>query len=139
MERYTDSQTWYCVFDKAYGLKKWWQRFLHKDFQHVHLIRDNRDYCLMVNSMQHVMAVREYPNTLEDILAQEIEQSPSAILMMTVHYGSHYKHMPLEPLTCVTVAKRLLGINARAVQTPRSLYCEMLKAGATVIKGFTPA
>lgn len=133
MERYTDSQTWLIVFDKTYGLKRrWW---LHRDFQHVHLIRDNRDFCLMVNSFAHVMAVKEYPNSLVDIVQQEIAQNPTAILQYTVHYGSHYKPAPIELLTCVSVAKRILGIRNRLV-TPKQLYHELLKAGAEVIKPY---
>lgn len=135
MERYTDSQTWVIVFDRSYGARKWWHCFLHPQFQHVHLLRDNRDYCLMINSFQHVMAVREYPNTLEDIMQQEIAQNVTAILQLTVHYGSHYKPAPLELLTCVSMAKRLLGIRSRLI-TPKALYHELIKAGAFVIKPY---
>lgn len=135
MERYTDSQTWYVVFDRSYSGLKWFHLFLHPKFRHVHLLRDNRDFCLMVNSFAHVMAVREYPNTLEDIIQQELAQNPTAILSYTVHYHSHYKPAFIEPLTCVTVAKRILGIRSR-LQTPKQLYHEMIKAGATVIKPY---
>jgi hypothetical protein len=132
MERYTDNQTWYIIFDKSYTKRRWW---LHKDFQHVHLVRDNRDFALMVNSFAHVMAVREYPNSLEDFIAQELSFNPTAILQLTVHYGSHYRPAPIELLTCVSVAKRLLGI--RHGKTPKQLYHELIKAGALVIKGYT--
>lgn len=136
MERYKDSQTWYVAFDRSYGGFKWWHSFLHPKFRHVHLFRDNRDCCLVVNSFHHVMAVREYPNTLMDYMQQEIAQNPTAILQLTVHYGSHYKPNHLEPLTCVSVAKRLLGIRNRFVFTPKQLYHELLKAGAEVIKPY---
>lgn len=133
MERFTDSQTWLVVFDRCYGLKRrWW---LHPAFQHVHLLRDNRDQCLMVNSFAHVMAIREYPNTLEDILQQELLQNPTAILQYTIHYGSHYRPGFIEPLTCVSVAKRILGIRRRLL-TPKQLYHELIRAGALVIKPY---
>ncbi len=135
MERYTDSQTWVIVFDRCYG-RHWWKFLLHPAFQHVHLVKDNRDYALMVNSFQHVMAIKEYPNTLESFLTQEIEQNPTAILQYTVHYGAYYKPNYLEPLTCVSVAKRLLGIRSRLL-TPKALYHELIKAGALVIKPYT--
>ena len=136
MERYTDSQTYYVVFDRAHS-KHWISLFLHPRFQHVHLLRDNRDFCLLINSFAHCMAIREYPNTLEDILFQEAEPRPTPILQMTVHYGSIYKPAPIELLTCVSVAKRLLGIRTRCL-TPRGLYKEMIKAGATVIIPYCP-
>lgn len=109
---------------------------MHPKFRHVHLLRDNRDHCLLVNCFQHTMAVREYPNTLEDIVAQELAQEPTAIVQLTVHYGAFYKPLPLELLTCVSIAKRLLCISTR-VFTPKQLYHELVKAGATVIKPYT--
>lgn len=135
MERYTESQTWVIVFDRCYG-NHWWKFLLHPAFQHVHLVKDNRDYALMVNSFQHVMAIKEYPNTLESFLTQEIQQNPTAILQYTVHYGAHYKPGYIEPLTCVSVAKRLLGIRSRLL-TPKALYHELIKAGAIIIKPYT--
>lgn len=134
MERFMESQTWIVVFDKCHG-RDWWTRFLHPKFQHVHMLRDNRDYCLMVNCFSHVLAVREYPNTLEDIVKQETLQNPTAILQYTVHYSSHYKKGYIEPLTCVSLAKRLLGIRSRLI-TPKALYHELIKAGAIVIKPY---
>lgn len=134
MERYTDSQTWFAIFDKCHG-KYWWKYLLHPQFQHVHLVRDNRDYALMVNGFAHAMAVREYPNTLEDFLKQEIEQNPTAILQLTVHYHSHYRPFPIEIHSCVSIAKRLLCIRKR-IYTPKALYHEMIKAGAVIIKPY---
>ncbi len=134
MERFTDSQTWLVVFDKGFT-KHWTRFFLHPQFQHVHLLKDNRGFCMMVNSFAHVMGIREYPNTLEDIVQQELEQNPTAILQLTVHYASHYKPAPVEILTCVSVAKRLLGIRTRCI-TPKALYHELIKAGALVLKPY---
>lgn len=134
IERFTDSQTWFCIFDRNYGGLKWWHLFLHPKFRHVYMVRDNRDFALVVNSLAHVMAVREYPNTLEDYMQQELAQNPTAVLQLTVHYGSHYRPAPLELLTCVSVAKRLLGI--RRGKTPKQLYHELIKAGALVIKPY---
>lgn len=132
MERYTNSQTWYIIFDRAYTKRRWW---LHPQFQHVHMVRDNRDFALVVNSLSNAMAVTEYPNSLEDYINQELQQNPTAILQYTVHYHSHYRPAPIELLTCVSVAKRILGI--RHGKTPKGLYHELIRAGANVIKGYT--
>lgn len=134
MERYTDSQTWLIVFDRSLG-NNWWSRVLHPLFGHVHLLRESRGHTLMVNSMAHIMAVREYPNSLPDIIAQEMAQNPTAILQYTVHYGAHYKPAPIELLTCVSVVKRILGIRTRCF-TPKGLYHEMIKAGALILKPY---
>ena len=138
MERYTDSQTWVIVFDKGYGPIRWFYRLWHKEFQHVHLLRDNRDYCLMVNPFAHCTAIREYPNTLFDIIQQELKQNPTAVLQITTHYGSFYKPAPIELLTCVSMVKRILCINSILVLTPKQLYWELIKAGAIVIKPYIP-
>jgi hypothetical protein len=135
MERFTDNQTWYVVFDRNYGGLKWWHCFMNPKFRHVHLLKENRGHCLMVNSFAHVMAVREYPNSIVDIIQQELAQNPTAILQYTVHYGSHYKQSYIEPLTCVSVVKRILGIRSRLL-TPKALYHELIRAGATVIKPY---
>jgi len=134
MQRYTDSQTWYVVFTPCLG-NHWWKYLLHPKFQHVHMIRENRGDCLMVNSFAHCMAVREYPNSVFDIIQQELTQSPTAILQFTVHYGSHYRPFPMEIHSCVTVCKRLLGLRNR-ILTPKSLYHEMILAGAMVVKPY---
>lgn len=108
---------------------------MHRDFQHVHLVRGSNGKALMINPFVHVMAIREYDNTIESFLLQEAEQNPTAILQLTVHYGSHYKPAPMELLTCVSVAKRILGIRNRLI-TPKALYHELIKAGAIIIKPY---
>ena len=136
MERLTDSQTWIVVFDKAFGGIKWWHFFLHPRFRHVFLVKDNRGYCLMVNSMSQALCIKEYPNSLCDFIQQELAQNPTAILQYTVHYHSHYRPSPIEPITCVSVAKRILGIRTRLF-TPKRLYHELIRAGAVVIKPYS--
>lgn len=133
LERYTDSQTWYVIFDRSTGTRKWWSWFLHRDFQHVHVVRECGDSTLMINSFLHCMAAKEYPCDIFNFMQQELAQDPTAVLMITVHYGAHYKPMPLDLLTCVSVVKRLLCIRSRAI-TPMQLYRELLRAGATVVK-----
>lgn len=132
MERFTDSQTWYIIFDKGYGPKGWWDLFLHPKFRHVHIVREINGQAVMVNQFLHALAVREYPNSIEDFITQELNQKPTALLQYTVHYGAHYLPSHIEPLTCVTVAKRILGIRKR-ILTPKALYHELIKAGAHVI------
>lgn len=134
MERFTDSQTWLVVFDRAHGGMKWWHFLLHPSFRHIALWRDINGTAVCVNSLSHVMAIKEYPNSICDIVQQELKQNPTAILQYTVHYGSHYLAMPLEPLTCVSVAKRILGI--RGPVTPKGLYHELIKAGAIALKPY---
>jgi hypothetical protein len=89
----------------------------------------------MVSSMAHVIAIREYPNSVFDIVQQEVAQDCTAVLQYTVHYGAHYKHAPLDILQCVSVTKRILGITTRCI-TPKSLYHELIRAGAIVIKPY---
>ena len=135
MERFTDSQTYYVVFDQALGIRKWWHILLHPKFRHVFLMRDNSEGSLVINSMAHVIAIKQYPNSITNLVQQELAQFPTAILQYTVHYGSHYKENYIELLTCVSVVKRILGIRSHLI-TPKSLYHELLKAGAIAIKPY---
>lgn len=130
MERYTDSQTWYIVFDRSHD-RSWWSYLLHPKFAHVYAVRQCGDKSLMVNSFHHVMAIREYDCPITDFMKEAM--AATAILQYTVHYGSHYKSAPWEPITCVSVVKRLLGIRSRLV-TPKALYHELLRAGAQPVK-----
>lgn len=134
MERYTDSITWYVVFDKCYA-RRWWSYFLHKDFGHVHLWRQAQNQSIMINLLSHAMCVRHCDQTIEQAIENELAHGCTAILSHTVHYSAFYKPRPLEPITCVSVAKRLLCISKPI--TPKQLYHEMIEAGATIIKPFT--
>ena len=133
-ERLTDSITWYVVFDRCH-VGRWWSRFLHPKFGHVHLWREAQDKSILVNPLSHAMCIRHCDQTIEQAIENEILHGCTAILQHTVHYGSFYRPKPLELFTCITVAKRLLCINKST--TPKQLYHEMIKAGATVIKPFT--
>ena len=134
-ERYTDSQAWYVIFDRTRRGNKWWEWFLHRDFQHVHAVRELGDSTLMVNSFLHCMAIRQYPCSIFNFIQQELAQDPTAVLMYTVHYGAHYKPMPFDMISCVSVIKRLLCVRSRLI-TPKQLYHELVRAGATVIKPY---
>lgn len=136
MERFTDSQTWLIIFDQCHGTRRWWHWFLHPKFMHVHLVRDCFDGCITIAPLIHVFAVKEYENSLLDMIQQESARNPTAILQFTTHYGSHYKPAFIEPLTCVSVAKRILGIRSRLF-TPKQLYHELIRAGALVIKPYS--
>lgn len=138
MERFKDIQTYYVIFDKALGGVKWWHYFLNKDFRHIFLMRSlDSGNTLVINPMIHVISLKEYPNTITNMVSQESAQNATAILQYTVHYSSYYKPAPLELLTCVSVAKRVLGLQNR-ILTPKRLYHELIKAGAIVLKPFVP-
>jgi hypothetical protein len=135
MERYTDVKIFYIVFDKAHT-RYWFRGLVHPKFQHVHLLTATGDgRTLMVNPMSHCLAVREYDNSIVDIVHQEINQHCTAVLQFTVYYGALYRPAIFEPISCVSVCKRVLGIRRRLL-TPYQLYKELLKAGALAIKPY---
>lgn len=119
-ERFTDSLTWYVCFDDT---EQWHGRLLKPKFGHVRLFLETGGKYIMFDQMWHCFAFRVY----DDLPAC------THVLLKVVHYGEHYKRMPLEPLTCVTFAKRVLCIRNRWIQTPYQLYKELIKAGAFVI------
>lgn len=137
MERFTDSQTWVIMFSPSTSGLKWWHLLLHRQFRHVLLLREINGKCVVVNALAHVMAVKEYDMTVFEAMQRE-HGNVTAILQYTVHYGAHYLPARIEPLTCVSVAKRLLGIRSRLI-TPKALYHELIRAGAIVLKPYTIA
>lgn len=136
MERFTDNQTWIVVFDKCHGDGRWWHKLLHPKFQHVHLMRDIQEGSLIISPLIHIIAIKELTNSLLDLTNQESARDVTAILQFTVHYGAQYKPAFIEPLTCVSIAKRVLGIRSRLF-TPKQLYHELIRAGALVIKPYS--
>lgn len=135
MERLTEPQTWFVVFDRSYGGLGWWKPFISKKFQHIILFRDMGGYVLQYNTLSHMTGILIHPFSIDDVLASEIERGVTAILSHTVYYGALYKRCYIEPHTCVSGAKRLLGIRSRLI-TPKALYHELIKAGAHVIKPY---
>lgn len=129
MERFTDSRTWYVCFTPSHT-KRWWNLFLNTQFQHVMLLTEVEGGVLCVNPLVHCMAIKIYPGEVKNYIS-------GIVLSRTVHYGMLYDKMPLMPMTCTTVASRVLGIKKR-ILTPKKLYDELIKAGANVIIPHNP-
>lgn len=129
MERFTDSQTWYVCFTPS-TTRKWYNFLMRPEFKHVMLMREIDDGVLVVNPLQHCLASKIYPTKLVDCIS-------GIVLSRTVHYGMIYNPMPIMPMTCVTVACRLLGIRKR-IFTPHGLYKELIKSGANVVIPYNP-
>lgn len=132
-ERLTDSITWYVVFDRCHTAP-WWSKLLHPKFGHVYLWRDAQNGSILINPLSHALCVRHCDQSIEAAIENEIAHGCTAVLQITVHYGSFYRPKRPELLTCVTLAKRILCIKHGV--TPKGLYHELIMAGATVIKPF---
>ena len=135
MERLTDPQTWYVVLDRSHEGRGWWKPFLHKQFQHVILYCDMGGFIIQYNPLSHATAIMKHEISMEALLLHEVQRGVTAILSYTVYYGAIYKRAYIEPYTCVSAAKRLLGIRSRLF-TPKALYHELIRAGALVIKPY---
>lgn len=135
MERHTEVQTWYVCFDISHAFS-WWTIFLHHKFQHIILFKESASGgTIMLNPMSQLLAIKEYDNSIVNIINQEATQGTTAILQYTVYAGAHYRDWIVEPLTCVSVAKKVLGFRRRLI-TPYGLYKELLRAGAIAIKPY---
>lgn len=135
-ERFTESQTWYVVFNPSHG-RFWWSNLVNSKFQHVSMWREVEGGCIHINPLSHTIMVQFYAGSLEWFIKQELEQHCTALLSQTVHYGMLYQPSPVEIMSCVSVAKRLLGIRKR-IYTPYGIYKEMLKMGAKIIQPYIP-
>lgn len=138
MERPTETQTWFVVFDRSHGRNAWWKPFTHKKFQHVYLFREFREFrelTMQFNPLSHLTAIMVHDVGVMDVINGEIERGVTAILSYTVYSGAVYKTAHLEPHTCVSAVKRVLGLRSRLI-TPKALYHELIKAGAHVVKPY---
>lgn len=129
MERFSDSQTWYVCFHPSTS-RRWFNLFLNPAFKHILLVREVDGGVLVVNPLEHLLSAKIYPAKLSDCL-------DGVVLSRTVHYGMIYKPSPLMPISCVTVACRVLGIQKR-ILTPYGLYKELLNAGANIVNPYNP-
>lgn len=119
--KFSESQTWIIAFSA--DAPKWWQRLLKDGFKHVRLFKQEGSTYYMLDSLLHAFVFIGYSELPDN----------HKYLVKVVHYGEHYKPMPLEPLTCVSFVKRVLCIRSRWIITPYQLYKELIRAGAFMI------
>lgn len=105
-----------------------WLKFLSRGFRHVFAAVEEGSSWMICDPLKDRIELRLFDlppgGDLADIFA---EQGHRVLVGRAVANRSRHK-FALAPLTCVAVVKRLLGVRAARVLTPRQLYHHLLHA-----------
>jgi hypothetical protein len=103
-----------------------WLRSLTRGFRHCFVVLRHGPRWLVCDSLKSHMEITllDLPRSF-DLAGCYAEQGHHVLVGQT---GSQVTRSPLAfaPLTCVSVAKRLLAVRAAWVCTPRQLFCHLL-------------
>jgi len=115
-------QKWYVVFEPA-GRKQWFHRFLEKDFTHCYLMTKSEAglFWIIINPAWETIhidyrLVETFPN------ARDYAGDHAIIVEYETSIQQGFIGCQLGILTCVDLAKRVLGIKSYKIWTPYQLY-----------------
>jgi len=103
----------------------WYLRGLKENSSHVfvleHTLLDGYDLFLRTENLRGVIETSAHFMSLEEVL-KRLTISEYKMLKVDVDIDIKKYYMPFEPLTCVSLTKKLLGINKPLIFTPYQLY-----------------
>lgn len=98
-----------------------WLRLLQPGFRHCFVaVRLGRDWVIL-DPLSHKTSLTVVEGFSTDELARWYESQGLVAVKTTVRHAP-VKMAPLAPATCVEAVKRVLGIHAWPIVTPRQLY-----------------
>jgi len=101
-----------------------WLRWLKPGFRHVFVALPAPGGWITVDPLSTLLEVEYHPLPPDTDLAAWFRTRGHRVLESPLHPPLPVQ-WPFTPLTCVSVAKRLLGIRAPLVVTPWQLYCHL--------------
>jgi hypothetical protein len=105
-----------------------WLRALKPGFRHCFVAIEHGPAWLICDSLKAHMELTlldpPEPFDLGEFYADQGHQ----VLLGRTALPARRTIVPLAPLTCVTIAKRLLGVHAPRVWTPWQLFCHLVEA-----------
>lgn len=113
----------------------WWMKFLRNGMYHCSCIQscvigETRYYVLVENCFNY-MSINACFLTLEQLL--DAVDSENMTIIRYEYEVDPLQRMPYyEPISCVTVIKRLIGMSDWKVQTPYQLYKKLIRNGGTI-------
>jgi hypothetical protein len=99
-----------------------WLRGLKRGFRHCFVALRDRDIWLVCDSLKDRIELFVLPVAAEADLASFYHAQGHRVLIGTTQPKLRRGSLVLAPLTCVTVVKRLLGVDAPWVLTPWQLF-----------------
>lgn len=116
--------------DNIYTQKAWvvftnqtdlpWLKILRKGFRHCFVILHDGEKWLSVDPLAHRLEIQVQSVPADFDLPRWLEERGHIAIRAKLHEPQ--KILPLMPLTCVEVVKRVLGVRSRLVITPWQLY-----------------
>nr|WP_246152307.1 hypothetical protein [Roseospira navarrensis] len=111
------------------GREIWWLRLLRPGFRHVMVAVRRPGHWIVVNPLSHRVTLDVVPEDAGDRLAAWFRAQGHTVVETATRCPPR-REAPWAPLTCVEVAKRLLGLHARWVLTPHGLYRALTHGGS---------
>lgn len=107
------------LFCDATGLS--WLRWLRPGFRHVFVALPEGDGWIIIDPLSTRMEVTRHPGWDEPSLTRWFRGQGVTTLATERHHPNRADSL-ITPLTCVAIAKRLLGLRAPLILTPWQLY-----------------
>lgn len=107
------------------GTTVWWLRLLQPGFRHCFVAVASGEGWIIIDPLSHKTSLSVVEGYSADELAVWYESHGLRTVKTTLR-DVPPKMAPLAPTTCVEAVKRVLGIHARPVITPRHLYDYLL-------------
>lgn len=106
-------------------------RVLKAGFRHVFVAKRQRGGWITIDPLASRMEVEFHPLEPEaDMVGWFLSRGHTVASLRVVPRQPARPRMPIMPLTCVSVAKQVLGIRAPLVQTPWQLFRHVTERGA---------
>lgn len=97
-----------------------WLKVLRKGFRHCFVILHDGENWLSVDPLAHRIEAQIQHVQKDFDLPAWLEERGHIVIRAKIHEGQ--KIMPVMPVTCVEVVKRVLGVRRRFIFTPWQLY-----------------
>ena len=106
------------------GIMPWYLNLLDPDISHVftieHQLLGGYDHLIRIENLTNTVEVITYFASLEEV--KKLLPHDIKILTIDTEVDPLVPHNPLGMLNCVSLTKKLLGINRPCIFTPRQLY-----------------
>ena len=113
------TEEWYVVFTGS-TLRHWLMRFLHPDFRHVKMVKEDQGIWIIVDSCNSYTKIST--ELVEDYPYIRLLCPNSVILPVRVNIDADKYQWHLGINSCVDIAKGIMGIRNIAICTPYQLY-----------------
>jgi hypothetical protein len=102
-----------------------WLRMLRRGFRHCFAAVSDGSAWIVCDSLKDRMEINVLRVPADFDLAGFYASKGYEVLIGRVRCVPSRGRLPLTPLTCVAVVKRILGLRAICVLTPRQLFCHL--------------